>query len=380
MKILSLLAQRIVDEVTQVIDEEVIVINTEGIIIAGSDSQRVGHFHEGALRVFRSKQKMEITATDVHSLEGVKAGLNLPIFFQHDVIGVIGITGDPRTVSPFGELIQRMTELIIQEAHSAEKLNSEIRGVETFVYEWLHNREFGEEFYERGQLLGLDMDLSRMCVLIKLTSTNDSDLHLVEKETDERLRLLFSEPAIDTIVRAGQGRILLLKGLKHQKDELNFFKQLKTLRKQLEQLTQTTIFVGVGTRQSPDLVLKSYSEAKKALQTASVAVPVVFYEQLTLEGVLAEISLDMKLDVTEKVLGKMTEEAELMETLETYFQYHMSLKDTAEHLHIHINTLHYRLKRIHERLGGNLKDPKFLATCYIAYIFWKETRETYNDT
>ncbi|MDE5413828.1 CdaR family transcriptional regulator [Alkalihalobacterium chitinilyticum] len=380
MKLLSLLAQRIVNEVTKVIDEEVIVINKEGIIIAASDSHRVGHLHEGALRVFRSKQKMEITDADVHSLEGVKAGLNLPIFFQHDVIGVIGITGDPQTVSPFGELIQRMTELIIQEAHSAEKLNSEIRGIETFVYEWIHNREFDEDFHERGELLGLDMDLSRMCVLINLKSMNNADLHLVEKETEERLRLLFSDPAIHTIVRAGQGRVLLLKGLKHQKDEINFLKQLKTMRKQLEQLTQTTIFVGVGTRQSPDLVLKSYSEAKKALQTASDADPVVLYEQLTLEGVLAEISVDMKLEVAEKVLGNMTEDPELMDTLETYFYYHMSLKDTAEHLHIHINTLHYRLKRIHERLGGNLKDPKFLATCYIAYIFWKETRETYNNT
>ncbi|WP_216829008.1 CdaR family transcriptional regulator [Alkalihalobacterium elongatum] len=374
MKLLSLLAQRIVNEVTKVIDEEVIVVNDDGTIIASSDRQRVGTFHEGALRVFHSREKMEITEADVHMLQGVKAGLNLPIFFQNDVIGVIGITGDPRTVAPFGELIQRMTELIIQEAHSAEKLNTEVRGIEAFVYEWLHNREFDEGFHARGELLGLAMELSRICVLVELKSKNEEDLHLLEKETYERLRLLFPDQAKDTIIRAGQGRILLLKGLKHLKDEETFLQGVQSSRKQLEQLTQTTIFIGIGTRQSPELVLKSYSEAKRALQTASSATPVVFYEQLTLEGILAEISLEMKLEVVEKVLGKISDDTELMETLETYFHYHMSLKDTAEHLHIHINTLHYRLKRMNERLGGNLKDPKFLATCYIAYMFWKETR------
>ncbi|WP_209122949.1 sugar diacid recognition domain-containing protein [Alkalihalobacillus sp. BA299] len=372
MKLLSLLAQRIVNEVTKVIDEEVIVVNADGIIIAGSDSKRVGTFHEGALRVFRSKQKMQISETDVHSLKGVKEGLNLPLFFQQDVIGVIGITGDPRAVSPFGELIQRMTELIIQEAHSAEKLNSEIRGIETFVYEWLHVRELDEDFHERGELLGLAMDCSRMCVIVELQSENDADMNLLEKETYERLRLMYPDGARDTIVRVGQGRVLLLKAVKHQQDEASFLQQVQSLRHRLERFTHTSVLIGIGTRQSADLVSKSYSEAKRALQTASIAAPVVYYEQLTLEAVLAEISLEMKHEVIEKIFGKIVEDIELMETLETYFQYHMSLKDTAEHLHIHINTLHYRLKRINDRMGGHLKDPKFLATCYIAYMFWKE--------
>ncbi|OLO38911.1 hypothetical protein BTR23_11310 [Alkalihalophilus pseudofirmus] len=368
------MAQRIVNEVTKVIDEEVIVVNDDGIIIAGSDQNRVGTFHEGALRVFRSKQKMKITKADVDTLQGVKVGLNLPIFFQHDVIGVIGITGDPQSVSPFGELIRRMTELIIQEAHSAEKLNSEIRGVETFVYEWLHLREYTIDFHERGELLGLTMDLSRMCVMIELKADNETDLHLIEKDIYEWLRLIFPDGATDTMVRAGQGRVLLLKGLKNQKEEAAFLPQVQSLRTRLSKRSPVPVLFGIGTRQPAHLVSQSYSEAKRALQIASSAAPVVFYDDLTLEGLLAEISLEMKQQVAEKVLGNMTEDPELMETLEVYFQYHMSLKETAEHLHIHINTLHYRLKRIHEKIGGHLKDPKCLATTYIAYRIWKEIR------
>ncbi|MBU8905596.1 sugar diacid recognition domain-containing protein [Desertibacillus haloalkaliphilus] len=40
MRLPPILAQRVVNEVTKVIDEEVIVVNRNGMIIAGSDQDR----------------------------------------------------------------------------------------------------------------------------------------------------------------------------------------------------------------------------------------------------------------------------------------------------------------------------------------------------
>ncbi|MFC0473583.1 sugar diacid recognition domain-containing protein [Halalkalibacter kiskunsagensis] len=139
MRLLTHVAQRIVNEVSQVIVEEVIAINSDGTIIASSDKSRVGQYHEGGVEVIQSKEKRMITLDDVERLKGVKVGLNLPISFQQQIIDVIGITGSQPDTVRYGELIQKMTELIIQESYAAEQLDAKLRGIETYVSEWLHS-------------------------------------------------------------------------------------------------------------------------------------------------------------------------------------------------------------------------------------------------
>ena len=46
----------------------------------------------------------------------------------------------------------------------------------------------------------------------------------------------------------------------------------------------------------------------------------------------------------------------LLKTLEVYLQRHGNLRQSARDLHIHLNTLHYRLRRIGEVTGMDLKD------------------------
>ena len=50
------------------------------MIIAGTNEARAGWFHEGALICAREKRNVIITKEDEKRLEGVKAGLNLPVF------------------------------------------------------------------------------------------------------------------------------------------------------------------------------------------------------------------------------------------------------------------------------------------------------------
>ncbi len=62
------------------IDEKVIVINRDGYIIAGSDSNRIGNFHQGGKEVITTERKLIITESELTRLQGVKIGLNLPMF------------------------------------------------------------------------------------------------------------------------------------------------------------------------------------------------------------------------------------------------------------------------------------------------------------
>ncbi|WP_261391094.1 sugar diacid recognition domain-containing protein [Cytobacillus firmus] len=84
------LAEKIIAEVRQFLQEDIIVANTCGVIIASTDAGRIGNFHEGALLTIKHKEKLIITRKDQSRLQGVKAGINLPIFFKGETVGVIG--------------------------------------------------------------------------------------------------------------------------------------------------------------------------------------------------------------------------------------------------------------------------------------------------
>lgn len=50
-------------------------------------------------------------------------------------------------------------------------------------------------------------------------------------------------------------------------------------------------------------------------------------------------------------------QTQLAHTLEAYLRYDGNLYDVAENLHVHVNTIHYRMKRISEIAQVDLKDP-----------------------
>lgn len=57
--------------------------------------------------------------------------------------------------------------------------------------------------------------------------------------------------------------------------------------------------------------------------------------------------------------------SDLVKTLAVYLTFHCNLKKSAAVLHIHVNTLTYRLHRIEEITEGSLKEMNNLATLYM---------------
>lgn len=374
MKLLSTLADRIVKEVTHIVNEEIIVVDDTGIIMAASDETRVGNFHEGAYIAVSRKEQLVITEEDVGRLKGVKAGLNLPIIIDHRAIGVIGITGKPEEVIHFGQLIQRMTELIIQAAYTSERLASKYRGLETFVYEWVHLTQVDQDFLERGEIFGISMSAPRICIMfeVKVEDLDAGDDRLIEKEVMEHIRVFFQEDPQDLVVRWGNGRFVLLKHFPHDRMESLKMRLLQSKQRIKKELNME-VFIGAGTVENePYQLHRSYHAARKALLVSKKQKVTTFYDQLTLEIALTEITEETRKIVVQRVLGNIIHDHELLETLKAYLMNNCSIKETAAVLHVHINTLHYRLKRINELTGLSLKDTENLVSFYLSLNFLNE--------
>jgi DNA-binding PucR family transcriptional regulator len=58
----------------------------------------------------------------------------------------------------------------------------------------------------------------------------------------------------------------------------------------------------------------------------------------------------------------------LYEALGAYFAHDLDIASTAEALHMHRNSLRYRLARAEHVLGRSLKQPSTIAAVYLALV------------
>lgn len=362
------LAEKIVREVQKLIAEEIIVVNTEGMIMASTHRNRIGTFHEGALITSQQKKKLIITEKDTPHLKGVKSGINLPIFFQHDVIGVIGITGDPGTVTPFGEIIRKMTELLISENYYGEQFDYHSRAMETFVLEWLHAKEPNPDMLERARALTINLELHRTAVIIEFQQREQP----FSRDVWSSILNSFSQDKNDVITRSGNERVIVLLDCSDSVQPMAIKNRLEQFLHFIKNSFGITAYAGVGQCTKPSNLRQSYVQAERALKLARRNRGIIFDEELILEMVTGELNSELKAEYIERSIAPILLEKDLLETLVELFKQNHSLKNTALALHIHINTLHYRLKKIEELTHLNPNSIHDLFCLYLGVQFLDE--------
>ncbi|WP_310726059.1 PucR family transcriptional regulator [Streptomyces sp. N2A] len=115
---------------------------------------------------------------------------------------------------------------------------------------------------------------------------------------------------------------------------------------------------------APSGLNSAFQQARYALASARAAAPdgarVAGVEDLgTLAELLAGVPAEVRAAFSSQVLGPLaragsTSHRMLMETLEVFLAQHGSWARTAEALHLHVNTVHYRIQRIEILTGRDL--------------------------
>ncbi|TSB48547.1 CdaR family transcriptional regulator [Alkalicoccobacillus porphyridii] len=350
------LAKKIIDDVETYINEEIIITGTDGIILASSDHSRIGNLHEGSLICIQKRNMLIIHKNDEKTLKGVKNGINLPIFFDEQLIGVVGVTGNPDDVLAYGKLLRKMTELLIKENYYSKQAQWRLRNLETFVDDWIEANEITQELMDRAFVYQIDLSQTKQIILIEGMFSYDSVHNISDYWDDER--------HVDFFIYHGHSQLLLVHSV--YTDETILSQKLKKL------CTYTNAKIGVGQAVSPELVSRSYSQAKKALNASSINNPIVFEKDLQLSLCLQEINSEVKKEYIKRVLSQVMKEETLLHTVRIFLQQNMAIKGTAEALNIHINTLHYRLKRWHQLTNLDLKKTDSIVSTYLAFFFLDE--------
>lgn len=90
------------------------IMDREGVIIASRDASRVGSYHDAARRLIASGAAVERVEDGAQSAPGVKPGVNLPIVYKSETLGVVGVTGNPDAVTALAYAIKTSVESMIE--------------------------------------------------------------------------------------------------------------------------------------------------------------------------------------------------------------------------------------------------------------------------
>ncbi|PIX34140.1 MAG: transcriptional regulator CdaR, partial [Candidatus Infernicultor aquiphilus] len=170
MRITHKLAQNIVDKTMNILGKNINIMDENGVIIGSGDKSRLNQFHEGAAQVIKEGKKLEIYSKDINHLVGAKPGINLPIEYNNKIIGVVGITGEPNEVTPFGEVIKMTVEMMLQQEFLLKELQLEQQVQENFVHDLISGRIGNDSdlFITRGQIVGYDILIPRVALVMDI--------------------------------------------------------------------------------------------------------------------------------------------------------------------------------------------------------------------
>lgn len=161
-------AMRIVTEVSSIIDHDVNMMDEQGLIIASTDPARLGTVHGGARRLLKEGLD-ELIVENEDEYEGARPGVNLPLLFEGETVGVIGLTGRTNEVRQFGRIIKKMTEILLLDSWAERQKQLKAAMWNQFIEEWLFSSasQVDDAFAERGLQLGIDIREPRIVFVVR---------------------------------------------------------------------------------------------------------------------------------------------------------------------------------------------------------------------
>ena len=303
------------------------------------------------------------------------------LFREHDFISIIQAANVLALKLNFNRFVQTL----------ARKTCNEL------IKELLEGKNQDKEaIIKRGELAGWDLTLPYQLYLFRFKDYYE--FH--EKEEGEEVyfffdyqekvirylhRIMKSQFPYRYIIFEYQDDILLLVNIHHQ-DQLEEIRYeiSDVVKKELEsKFKKLEFYVGAGRYYHNCLeIRKSYQESLKALTVIRYGNTddILFFEDLGILQLLWEVDHSHLINFTDESLKDLIEyerdsQTDLINTLGAYLASDCKIQGTADKLHVHPNTVSYRIKRINEILGCDLKDFETRINLSIAYKIYKFVSE-----
>jgi len=375
LNVANYLARDIVERIKEIIKQDINYIDTKGVIIASTNEERIGTYHGGAKRVL--SRKSEVIIHHEGEYPGAKQGINLPVYFQNKIIGIIGITGSEEEVVRYGKIIQSMTEILIKEAYIVEQEKSIKESIRQFVEELLFRNQKSDikTLTMRSELLNIKTDILRVVITARIHK--DHEKIILNTPTINEKLFNFIERYVafnkqNLIIASGMNYIIILdiNGIN------DIYGIIENINLNIEKTYNIKVCFGIGgVSNNTNEIRRSYTEAKKALDSVwtSREKCIKMFSELDIEILFDTIPQISQKRFVQRVFKNINSNAYegIIEFLQKYIQNNGSITKTAEELYIHKNTVQYKLNKIKTLTGydpRNVEDMTILNLAIKLYL------------
>lgn len=374
------LAQDIVTRTMRIIPFNVNVMDAHGVILASGNPARLGEQHTGALLALAKNLTVEIDAATARNMHGAQPGINLPLTVDGHLCGAVGLSGPPDEVRQFGELVRLTAEMILEQANLTNELQRDSRYREAFVLNLIRPDAAARPDIEAwGQRLGIDFRRMQAVFLLELDA-GEADGGLALTEIQRLQMRILEREATALTATVGPRDMVILESWDAAPARKGAdpwpARRLQALASMLREESQRPFTLSMG------IALPGMEAAAVSYQSAQAAARVgrqrhpdqkqFSYYDLALPVLLSGLDAGWQAEQLRQPLGKLRAQDKnaqvLRRTLDAWFAHNGNSAATASALHVHRNTLDYRLGRIGEITGLDLARTEDRLLLYVSSL------------
>ncbi len=371
-------AQEIAESTAQVLGFDVVITDTDGVIVGASDTSRLGTRNVPALEVMAERKGVAHNREEAKHYEANRPGIMYPLEnTTGEVVGAMAITGDPEQVRPFALIVKKQIEMLLREKtllHAEFHQNRAVRDFLDDLNNYVPALGGEDAIIERGERLGYLPHQPYRAIAFSFfrSASSSTPLETYNSTTFlphlSRIRSVF-DSAADLIAPAGENRFLLLHHLGREESLRELFASLQSLFRGMG----LCLFAGMGERgKSLSALSQSCKEAWQALELGTLLTPeqrLFSIDELRPERLLSQVPREEALYYRDLFLEHLKERKDwqdLRETIVAWCHGGFNYVRASESLHIHRNTLDYRLQKIAQISGVDLRDFRQAMALYNA--------------
>lgn len=365
------LAQSIVDRAMQILHTNVNVMDERGLIIASGERARIGTRHDGALLVLAQERAVEIDDALASRLHDARPGINLPLRAEGRVVGVVGLSGAPEGIRQHAELVRMAAETMLEQARLMQVLARDERLREELVLQLIGVAPALPAAEDWARRLQVDLAVPRVALLIDIDAPAlAADAVLAEQQRLQR-RLSALEPGVLSAPVSLRELAVLLPVPPAEGEPARLRARVERLQARLAGEGAAVRFALGGAFAGAGGLVRSWQSARATLRVGRRRQPeadVHCYTDLTLAVLLAGLAEGWRADELQRPLQRLAahdRDGQLRRTLAAWFAHDMKAVPSAGALHVHRNTLDYRLRRVAEITGMDLAR---LDDCLLLFI------------
>lgn len=325
-----------------------IVCDASGCIVVSTDPDLTGSLNLLAIQCLNINGPVSTVSTPEHPDQF--SGTAAPLRYHNSRIGALVLPDSAPDSGNLATILSSAAEMMYEELLSCSSLHSQVQERDQFLFEWLHMQPpYSDTFVKRGMQLGIDI----------------SGLHTIIVLDPDTPEYAFLSPMLHKLLEPDDFMMSL-----SQTSELIILRENEGFGKRLHRILSVLSSLPSGLCSGQSVLSTGYQTALECLSLGRLLFPersCFEYDFMKTALALSHISLP-GLETDFSILKEKGASAELAETVIAWIRCNGDIQKLSQVLHLHRNSIPYRIRRIRELCGKDLNNAYDLMALYASYI------------